>query len=133
MTEPLEQVAEARQGRKFGAVLGGAFAVLTGLLWWRDHPSAASGTAAVAAALLLGAIAAPRQLLPIERAWMGLAHLLSRITTPIIMAILYFGVITPIGYLARAFGHRPLRRPAGQSAWIPREPSRRKSDLHHQF
>lgn len=133
MTETREQAAEGRQGRKFGAVLGSAFAALSLLLWWRGLTAAASGTAAVAAMLWLGAVAFPRQLLPVERGWMAFAQVVSRVTTPVIMAILYFVVITPMGLGARLFGHYPLRRTAGQSAWIPREPARRKSDLHHQF
>ena len=50
---------------------------------------------------------------------------LGRIITPIIMGLIFFGVVTPIAVLARVRGADPLRRrfdPAAQSYWIVREP-----------
>jgi hypothetical protein len=133
LTDTAIAAAQVRQGRKFGAVLGTAFGVFAGLFWWREHPTVATAMGGIAAMLLIGALVAPRQLLPVERAWMRFAHAISRVTTPIFMGIIYFVVISPIGLIARLVGHRPLVRPRGQSAWIPREAGRRKSDLHHQF
>ena len=48
---------------------------------------------------------------------MGLAHAISKVTTPIFMGVVYFVVITPIGFIRRrAFGSNPLspRAPAGR-------------------
>ena len=59
----------------------------------------------------------PGRLGPLYRAWMGLALLLSKVTTPILMAIIYFAVITPIGLLLRVFGRDPL---AGGGRWMAR-------------
>ena len=59
---------------------------------------------------------------PVYRGWMGLAAAISKVTTPVVMGVLYFLVLTPIGLLLRAFGHRPLAPSRGvSSAWIPRE------------
>jgi hypothetical protein len=72
---------------------------------------------------------------PVYRGWMALAAAISKVTTPVVMGILYFVVLTPIGLLLRAFGHRPLAPTRGvSSAWIPRDTARGgRSDLTHQF
>jgi hypothetical protein len=38
-----------------------------------------------------------------------------------VLAVVFFGVITPIGFVARLFGWDPLRRraPAAESYWRP--------------
>jgi len=78
----------------------------------------------VAALFLLVGAAAPAALTPLNKAWMGLAHLLSRVVNPIIMAVLFYGVFTPIAMIGRLAGRDPLRfkldKQAG-SYWIPRE------------
>ena len=124
---------DASEGRKFGVVLGGAFGALAGLLWWRDYPAAATVSAAVSITLLLGALVAPDRLGPVRFRWMQLAVLISRVTTPVFMAVIYFGVITPIGLLARVVRHRPLLHGRDGSAWVRRDPGRRRSDLQRQF
>ena len=39
---------------------------------------------------------------------MGLAHVISKVTTPIVMGVMYFLVLTPVGLLRRAFGRNPM-------------------------
>ena len=77
--------------------------------------------AGLGALLTLAGVVVPTRLGPIQRAWMGLAHLLSKVTTPIFMGIVFYGVIFPIGMIMRLFGHRPLRHvsPDG-SHWMAR-------------
>ncbi len=76
----------------------------------------------------------PGRLGPVYRRWMGLAMLLSKVTTPIFMGIVYFFVVTPIGLLLRLMGRRPLARPSPTgSLWVLRESGKRQSDLLRQF
>ncbi|MBK8067640.1 MAG: hypothetical protein IPK27_08400 [Rhodanobacteraceae bacterium] len=68
---------------------------------------------------------APSLLAPLNRAWMALGHLLGRIISPIIMGLIFFGVVTPIAIVARLRGVDPMRRrfdPAARSYWIERDP-----------
>ena len=122
----------AAEGRRFGLTVGGAFVALAAITMLRHKPivvTEALGAGGVL--LLLAAIVMPRSLGSVQRAWMRLAELLSKITTPIVMAIL-FVVFVPFGAFKRLFGRSALQRvAAGQSAWTPRVTSR--SDLRRQF
>jgi hypothetical protein len=109
--------------------------VLAGLTAWRDHTTVAIGFASLGGVLLLGGLAVPGRLGPIYRAWMGLALIISRITTPVFMAITYFLVLAPTGFLVRIFAGNPMLRKSSEGTfWIPRpEGSKRRSNLERQF
>ena len=65
---------------------------------------------------------------------MALALAMSRVTTPIFMAVIYYAVLTPFGLAMRVVGRRPLaRRRDAESFWIDRAPNARRSDLRRQF
>jgi len=121
------------EGRKFGLTVGVAFLVIAGILWWRDRETLSLIAASIGSLLVAGGLVVPDRMGPVERAWMKLAHAISKVTTPIFMGIIYFIVITPSGLLVRAFGHRPLVRPAGRTAWMQRAEDNRRSDLERQF
>ncbi len=123
------------EGRKFGLTLGVAFSALAGLLWWRDHITVASVLGSVGGLFLLAGLVLPTKLGPIEKAWMGLAHAISKVTTPIVMGIVYYLVVMPIGLAVRIFGRNPLVHvPHGDSFWVDRTEERnRQSDLRRQF
>src|SRR5438093_7493684 len=122
------------EGRRFGLTLGAAFVVLGVVLAWRGRAGAALGTAALGAALLLAGLVLPTRLGPVQRAWMGLAAALSRVTTPVFLGVVYFGAILPMGLLLRALGRNPLAHPGPQaSRWIARPvaaSSRRDMERH---
>lgn len=71
------------------------------------------------------ALAAPTVLAPLNKLWLKLGLLLHRIVSPIVLGIMFFLVITPMGLLMRALGKDPLRLRfdrAGSTYWIQREP-----------
>jgi hypothetical protein len=124
----------AAEGRKFGLMVGGAFLLLGALLWWRAHPEAAVIAAVLGAALVLGGLALPSHMGPIYRAWMGLALAISKVTTPVVMGIIYFLVLAPTGLIARLLGHRPLvRARTADSYWLSRPVESRRGEMDHQF
>lgn len=122
------------EGRKFGLTVGGAFLVIAALLFWRGRP-AAPVFGALGAVLAMGALVAPTRLGPIQRVWMGLAHMISRVTTPIFMGVVYFGVLTPLGLLKRAFGRNAMdSRQRNGSYWVSRQDEGQpRSDMERQF
>jgi hypothetical protein len=110
------------RGRRFALTLGTAFAVL-GLIAYVRHRHATSIVFGVMAAMfLVAAVIFPGRLEPVERAWMGLAHAMSRITTPIFMSIVYFVVLTPIGLIRRLAGNPLVHKPVAGSYWVERKP-----------
>jgi Saxitoxin biosynthesis operon protein SxtJ len=122
------------EGRKFAFTVGAACVVLAAAAWWRGRPTAGTVLGSVGVLLLAAGLTVPAQLGPVQRAWMGLAHAISKVTTPVFLGAVFFLAITPIGWLKRRFGSRPLRRPPGPTAWITRAPdARRGLDMHRQF
>ncbi len=125
----------AGEGRRFGLTVGGAFLVLAAVAWWRGRVPAAAVTGAIGATLALAGLIVPTHLGPVERAWMRVAHALSRITTPIVMAAMYFLVLTPVGAARRAFGGNPLEHEATDAGFWKRRPEgrRRTGSMERQF
>jgi hypothetical protein len=110
--------------RGFGFVFAGFFALVALVRWWKEHGGAGWFLAA-AVAMLLISLVRPSLLAPFNRVWTKLALLLSKVMNPVIMAILFFLVVAPIGLLMRLFGKRPLALgcdPAAKSYWIERKP-----------
>lgn len=123
MAERVPARLSAAAGRKFGLTLGIAFLVFGGVFLWRGKPVRAEVAFAIGVVLVSTGLVAPTRLGPVERAWMGLAHLISKVTTPIFMGVVYFLVVTPIGLVRRGFGGTPLRRDARQASfWFDHKP-----------
>ena len=93
--------------RKFGLTLGIAFFLLGSLLDFR-HRAAGRPLQSIATLLLLLAGFAPGWLRFVYRPWMRLARFLGTISSAILLAILFCLVVTPLGWLQRLFGKRPL-------------------------
>jgi hypothetical protein len=86
--------------------------------------------------LLAGLFAAPL-LRPLNKLWLKFGALLHMITSPIILGIMFFLVIMPIGLIMRLFGKDFLRlrlEPEAQTYWIKRDPpGPEKNSLDKQF
>jgi hypothetical protein len=123
------------RGREFAFLVGTAFLALGGLGWWRDHRPLTVVCWVVGGLLVLAGIVIPGRLGPVYRAWMGLALVLSRVTAPIFLGIVFFLVIAPMGLVMRLLGRNPMvRKGRGDSFWIDRpQGPQRRSDLTRQF
>jgi len=110
--------------RRFGLTMAAICAVIGGVrlvfghsywFWWLG--------AGIALAIL--ALLAPAALGPLNRAWLRLGAVLYKVVNPVVMALMFFSTIAPIGFLMRRCGQDPLRLrrdPAAASYWIAREP-----------
>ena len=124
----------AAEGRKFAFTVGIAFLVLAGISYWRGHTRVPVVLGSLGGVLLLAGVLVPTLLGPVQRGWMGFAHLLSKVTTPIFMGIVYFIVITPIGLFRQMIGKNAMV-PASSPAtgyWAVRDPNVR-SDMRRLF
>jgi hypothetical protein len=123
----------ASKGRRFAITLGAAFGAIAAVAVWRDRETLSLVAGVVAALMLLSAVVAPARLEPVERAWMGLARAISRVTTPIFMGIVYFVVLTPAGYIRRTLGRNPLVHQAEKGTYWVARPVREGEAARHRM
>ena len=121
-----------RAEREFGLIVGGVLVLLSA--WWLyrgKFPAVSEITLPIGAVLVLLGLVFPRALVLPNRAWMAFAEVLSWVTTRIILAFVFFVIVTPIGVVKRLFGWDPLQRraPASDSYWKPY--SERQRDPRH--
>ena len=135
MAEGISAGLSRGEARRFGLLIGATFAVLGAVQWWRGRPSFALVLGALGAVLLLLGVMLPGALVPVRRLWMGMATGISKVTTPIFMGVVYFGVLTPVGVVRRLVGSSPLvSRSSGASRWVARgSRARAPEDMEHQF
>ena len=96
--------------REFGVVTGGIVAVLFGLFFpWLLERAFPLWPWVVFAVLGAWALVAPMRLRPLYRGWMRLGFLLSKITTPIVMGLLFYLLITPFALILKLTGKDAMR------------------------
>ncbi len=110
--------------RHFGYLFTVVFAALAVMSYFRGghgYPWLAGAAGTVAAVTL----ARPSWLRPFNALWMRFAGLLHHVVSPVILGVIFFLVITPVGMVQRIAGRNEMRRnfePGSESYWIIREP-----------
>ena len=110
--------------RSFGVVFAVVFLVIGVFPWFVDG-RVRVWSLVVSAAFSLVAMLAPQVLAPLNRVWTRFGLVLHRIVSPVVLGIMFFLVVTPIGLLMRAVGKDPLRLRFDEqvrSYWIERRP-----------
>jgi len=125
-----------RELRRFGLTVGGAFLLLGALSAWRGHVVPPRVLWTLGVALVLLGLIVPRALGPVEVAWMRLAATLGHWNASLILALLFYLVVTPVGWVVRRLRDPMDRRldDGKASHWIRR--TRAAADLEtyrHQF
>jgi hypothetical protein len=132
MAESIMKKRSMQAEREFGLVVGGLLVLLSA--WWlyrgKFH-NVSHVTLAIGGALLLLGLVFPKALVLPSKAWMALAEILSFVTTRIILAFVFFVIITPIGVVKRLLGWDPLHRRAGSSDSYWKPYSERQRDPRH--
>jgi Saxitoxin biosynthesis operon protein SxtJ len=125
----------SKQLRSFGFIVGGIFALIgvwplvirsEDPRWW---------AVILGVALVLPAAVFPKSLVWIYRGWMALGHVLGWINTRIILGVIFYFIVTPIGIVRRWLGKDPMGRrlqPDLDSYRVPRGP-RPASHLTKQY
>jgi hypothetical protein len=114
-----------RAEREFGLVVGVVFSLLG--LWWLYRGkflAVAYPLSIVGGTLIILGVVRPRLLVTPRKIWMKLAEGMAYVSSRIILALIFFLVLTPIGLAKRAMGWDPLHRRAGprDSFWLPYPP-----------
>ncbi len=120
----MESAVPLPSNRSFGTVFVVFFFLVGTLIWWkggRVYPwfFGASGL------VLMVTLSIPRVLTPFNKAWMRLAEVLNRIVSPIVMGVIFFGLITPMALIMRMAGRDSMNRKFDRdvsSYWIRRDP-----------
>ena len=110
--------------RVFGFTLAGVTSVVGAAKLWHGHAAGWLWLGAAAAFLVL-ALFWTAPLSPLNRIWMRFGLLLYKVVNPVVMALLFFVTVVPIGFAMRAIGRDALRLKrdkAAASYWILREP-----------
>ena len=88
------------QARKSTLVVAGILALLSAWQVYRGRPTAAS-VLAVAVVVLLVCAAVPRAATRFHKWWMTLAEALGYVNSRILLSVLFYGIITPVGLVVR--------------------------------
>lgn len=111
------------QLKKFSYTMGVVFVLIGFIGYCYDYSSAYYYSGIGGLFFILGYVV-PIALLPLHKIWMSLAVVLSFFSSRIILAILFYGVLTPIGFIGRIFGKEFLKvKPNSklETYWEPRE------------
>jgi len=129
-------LTDAKEIRKFGIIGLIFFGFLFGLGFWLNKPvpTYLFGTLSL---LALGFILAPTPLRPVYAGWMKITHFIGKIFTTLMLAIVYYLVITPSALIKRLFGGPPLPLKPDKgipSYWVTRsEPAQPKDRFLKRF
>jgi hypothetical protein len=132
MAEAVIKKRSRRAEREFGLIVGGVLVLLSA--WWLyrgKFPTLSHVTLPIGGVLVLLGLIFPAALVWPNKAWMTLAEVLSFVTTRIVLAFVFFVIVTPIGFVKRLFGWDPLQRRAAASDSYWRPYSDRQRDPRH--
>lgn len=131
----MNQSGTLKELRQFGLMVGGVFIVIG--LWplvFRGDPVRWWAVAPGAILILLGS-ARPLVLRPIHAGWMWIGHVLGWINTRILLGIVFYGLVTPIGLIVRLIGKNTMETAFvkdSETYRVMRTP-RLPSHMKHQF
>lgn len=103
-----------------GAILAGLFGLVLPWLLGRPLPIWPWPLAAV---LMIWGMLAPRSLGPVYRGWMRFGLLMNRVTSPVVLTLVFFLVFVPAGLVIRLLGKDPMKRRLDPETASYREPS----------
>ena len=131
----MSEQADVKQLRSFGLTVGGVF-LLIGIFpfVWRGEELRLWAVIPAGLLIPLGLIL-PQVLAPLYKGWMAVGHVLGWINTRIILGILYYGLVVPMGLIMKIMGRDPMRRacvPGMESYRVVREP-RSPSHMKNMF
>jgi Saxitoxin biosynthesis operon protein SxtJ len=123
-----------RDLRKFGLMVGAVFCLLAVWFWLRHRTFFWYVLVPGVPLMALGAIW-PRSLKWIYVGWMTLATMVGMVVSTILLTLLFYVVVAPVGLFARAVGKDFLSQklnPEAPSYWVTRDASRPKQKHEHE-
>jgi len=126
---------ELPSNRKFGFFFTFVFAVTAAYFYYSANVILVYVFIATASIFLLITLIKSDALLPLNKLWMRFGLLLGMIISPIVLGVIFFGLIAPIAMLMRLSGRDELRLKFTQKAshWISRGEPIKSESFKHQF
>lgn len=104
----LEELKNIKSGKKelgdFGLTVGMILILLGGLVMWRGKRELSPYLLATGVLLVFLGLALPGILKPLQKIWMGFSVVIGFFVSRIILFILFYAVLSPIGLIARLLG-----------------------------
>jgi len=131
----MDHAATRKELRQFGLVIGAVFTVIG--LWplvFRGEPLRLWAVGVGGLLIAFGGIL-PSVLAPIHTGWMWVGHILGWINTRILLSIVFYALLTPMGLVFRLMGKDTMRQAFAESSTtyrVVRSP-RPHSHMKHQF
>ena len=120
----------------FGLMFLAFFAIIGGLVYWHGPNTVAYGLWAAASAVTMLYYAIPSMRRPLYLGWMYAAFPIGWTVSHLVLAAVYYLVLTPTGLIMRMLGHDPMNRRLDRDAptyWTPRGPQREPAGYFRQF
>ena len=122
--------------KKFGITMGVIITIIGLYLFWKSNDYFKHFFSVAAVFFTLGLIL-PASLKYVYKAWMSMAVVMGFIMTKIIMVIIFYLIVTPIGLIASITGKKFLDMkidPSANSYWLTRDQAPKvKADYERQF
>ena len=131
----MDQAATRKELRQFGLLVGAVFTVIG--LWPLVFRGESLRLWAIGVGGLLIACggAIPSVLAPVHTGWMWVGHIMGWINTRILLSIVFYALVTPIGLVLRLMGKDTMRQAFAESSTtyrVVRSP-RPHSHMKNQF
>ena len=126
---------ELPSNRKFGFFFTVVFLVASTYFYMKANAIGFYTFGGLAIIFLLITIIKAEILLPLNKLWMSLGHLIGIFVSPIVLGFIFFGIFTPIGFMMRIFGRDELQLKFQErrSYWIKRETALELKYFKNQF
>jgi len=115
---------QARDLERFAVVISSVLLLIAVLLFWLGrNPGRSLLFTGAAIVIIIAALFSPFLLRPLHKTWMALAFFLGGVMSRLILTLLFYLILTPVGLLLRLFGKDLLhlrRNPRLQSYWLER-------------
>lgn len=128
-------LTEKVEARKFGFIVGFIFIIL-GLLSAFKNKGINLSLIIPASILFLLALIVPGFLVPVQKVWLRLGTILCRINSFLILSIIFYCVVTPIGLIRRIFSKDSEKfafKTAKDSYWLKRVQRNYIEDMKRMF
>jgi hypothetical protein len=110
--------------KKFGLFFSAIFVLIAVYVYLKFRVEFAVFALTISTLFAIAAFLTPQILSPLNRLWFCLGLLLGKIVSPIVLALIFFVLITPVSLVTRLFGRDELKikKRTVESYWVDRLP-----------